>query len=147
MASISGIHHMATVVRDARLARGWTQEELAAQSGFSRVWINRFELTAIAEPSFSRILTLCNILGIKLTVSYAIDPDAVGSRETSQGRAKEGAARSGEGNMGESIGDKMTDDMPPTRQRRSRNAATILETLALRSKEQRSGGIGEEESA
>ncbi|MFT8358326.1 helix-turn-helix domain-containing protein, partial [Bifidobacterium aquikefiri] len=57
VASISGIHHMATVVRDARLARGWTQEELAAQSGFSRVWINRFELTAIAEPSFSRILT------------------------------------------------------------------------------------------
>ncbi|MFT8639557.1 helix-turn-helix domain-containing protein [Bifidobacterium sp.] len=138
---------MATIVRDARLARGWTQENLAAQSGFSRVWINRFEQTAIAEPSFSRVLTLCNILGIKLTVSYAIDPDALGRRESSLGRAKEGTVRSGEGNMGESISDTMTGDMPPTRQRKSRNAATILETLALRSKEQRSSGIGEVEGA
>ncbi|MFT8704767.1 multiprotein-bridging factor 1 family protein [Bifidobacterium aquikefiricola] len=143
---------MATVVRDARLARGWTQEDLAERSGFSRVWINRFEQTAIAEPSFSRILTLCNILGITLTVSYAIDPDvidpdAMNRRASPHEKAKEGETRSREENITESISDKMADEKRSRQQRPSKNAATILKTLALRAKQQNLGGIEGDEIA
>jgi transcriptional regulator with XRE-family HTH domain len=147
VSSVFSIHHMAAVVRDARLARGWTQEDLAVQSGFSRVWINRFEQTAIAEPSFSRILTMCNVLGIKLVVSYAIDKDAKSHRQLSKEKAKEDESRGVGENIAESIDDNMADKTPSRQSKQAKKASILLEALALRAKEQRASDIDEEERA
>lgn len=46
---ILSIHQISVIIKDARLARGWTQKDLAAQTGLSRVWVNRFEQSAISE--------------------------------------------------------------------------------------------------
>ena len=70
VASVASIHQIAATVRDARISRGWTQEELATRTGFSRVWINRFERSALLDPGFGRILTICTAFGIDLSASY-----------------------------------------------------------------------------
>lgn len=68
---IFSVHQIAAAIKDARIARGWTQEDLATQTGFSRVWINRFEQSVISDPSFRRILTMCDVLNIDMSAAYA----------------------------------------------------------------------------
>ena len=50
--------------------KGLTQADLSERTGLSRPWINQFEQGKIENASIGRILTLCNALGITLTVSY-----------------------------------------------------------------------------
>lgn len=117
---IFSIHQIATVIKDARNSHGWTQEELAAQTGFSRVWINRFEQSAISDPSFRRILTMCDVLSIDLSASYAPGKQVLPIRRHSRQRAKGSAStalESGERTI---------------RPQTVREAAAILESLARR---------------
>ncbi|KFI83797.1 MULTISPECIES: helix-turn-helix domain-containing protein [Bifidobacterium] len=115
---IFSIHQIATVIKDARNARGWTQEELAAQTGFSRVWINRFEQSVISDPSFRRILAMCDVLSIDLSASYAPGKQVLPTRRHSRQRAKGSASKALEG------------DERTIRPQTVREAAAILESLA-----------------
>lgn len=117
---IFSIHQIATVIKDARNTRGWTQEELAAQTDFSRVWINRFEQSAISDPSFRRILTVCDVLGIDLSASYAPGKQVLPTRQHSRQRAKGSASTALEG------------DERTIRPQTVREAGVILEALAQR---------------
>lgn len=117
---IFSIHQIATAIKDARNTRGWTQEELAAQTGFSRVWINRFEQSVISDPSFRRILTMCDVLGIDLSASYAPEKQVLPTRQHSRQRAKGSASTALEG------------DERTIRPQTVREAAAILESLARR---------------
>lgn len=49
-------------VRQARLERGWTQEQLAQETGFDRKSVNRVETGAYA-PSVDRLFVLAEALG------------------------------------------------------------------------------------
>ncbi|WP_369344230.1 helix-turn-helix domain-containing protein [Bifidobacterium aquikefiricola] len=115
---IFSIHQIATVIKDARNARGWTQEEVAAQTGFSRVWINRFEQSVISDPSFRRILAMCDVLSIDLSASYAPGKQVLPTRRHSRQRAKGSASKALEG------------DERTIRPQTVREAAAILESLA-----------------
>ena len=117
---IFSIHQIATVIKDARNARGWTQEELAAQTGFSRVWINRFEQSVISDPSFRRILTMCDVLSIDLSASYAPGKEVLPIRRHSQRRAKGSASTA------------LESEERTIRPQTVREAAAILESLARR---------------
>nr|WP_204314842.1 helix-turn-helix transcriptional regulator [Bifidobacterium aerophilum] len=69
---------MAASVRDARLAKGLTQADLAEYIGVSRPWISQFEQGKIANAGFGHILDLCRVLDITVTVSYGEDSTSAG---------------------------------------------------------------------
>lgn len=117
---IFSIHHIATIIKDARIARGWTQEQMAAQSGFSRVWINRFEQSAISDPSFRRILTMCDVLNVDLSASYI-----PGKRTLPTGRSNRQATKHGNATITRS-------DKRIMRAQTVMEATAILEALAKR---------------
>ena len=50
-------------LREIRLARGWSQEQLAMKSGFRVSRISLLENNHVADPRFSTILTLAEALG------------------------------------------------------------------------------------
>jgi len=50
-------------LREMRLARGWSQMQLACSSGICTVRISRLECGHVADPRFSTILTLAEALG------------------------------------------------------------------------------------
>ena len=47
-----------------------TQAELARRAHVSRPWISQFESGKIANPTFDRILTICDVLGVRLGAEY-----------------------------------------------------------------------------
>lgn len=50
-------------VRELRLAKEWTQEDLAHETGFDRKSINRLE-TAAYSPAVDRLFVLADALGV-----------------------------------------------------------------------------------
>ena len=50
-------------LREMRLARGWSQEQLAMKSGFRVSRISLLENNHVTDPRFSTILTLAEALG------------------------------------------------------------------------------------
>jgi transcriptional regulator with XRE-family HTH domain len=118
VARVFSIHQIATVVKDVRNARGWTQEELAVRTGFSRVWINRFEQSAITDPSFRRILVMCDVLGVDLSASYTPGKQALPTSRHKRQRAK-----------------TKQNDKGTIQPQTVRDAAAILEALAQRANE------------
>lgn len=71
---------LAVAVRDARIARGLTQAELAQRVGVSRPWISRFESGHVENAGFERIMKLFEVLDMRMEVSYETNKSA-----TSQG--------------------------------------------------------------
>lgn len=61
---------LAVAVRDARIARGLTQAELAQRVGVSRPWISRFESGHVENAGFERIMKLFEVLDMRMEVSY-----------------------------------------------------------------------------
>lgn len=61
---------LAVVVRDARIARGLTQAELAQRVGVSRPWISRFESGHVENAGVERIMKLFEVLDMRMEVSY-----------------------------------------------------------------------------
>lgn len=79
---ITSTRQLAASIQDARIAKGMTQTELAAATGIPRPWINQLEQCHIANPSFVKVLTIMDALGVKLSVSYAVDPHASDASES-----------------------------------------------------------------
>jgi transcriptional regulator with XRE-family HTH domain len=52
-------------LREARLERGLTQEQLAAKTGIRQSAISRLELGRIADPGFSIVLRLAQALDLR----------------------------------------------------------------------------------
>ena len=67
---------LAVVVRDARIARGLTQAELAQRVGVSRPWISRFESGHVENAGFERIMKLFEVLDMRMEVSYETNQSA-----------------------------------------------------------------------
>lgn len=63
-------------VRDARIARGLTQAELARRVGVSRPWISRFEGGRVENAGFERIMKLFEVLDMRMEVSYETNQSA-----------------------------------------------------------------------
>ncbi len=71
---------LAVAVRDARIARGLTQAELAQRVGVSRPWISRFESGHVENAGFERIMKLFEVLDIRMEVSYETNKSATPSQ-------------------------------------------------------------------
>jgi HTH-type transcriptional regulator/antitoxin HigA len=55
----------------ARIARGWTQQEFAAQCGLQEQQIQRYEANDYEQASFSRICELARVLGVDADLTSA----------------------------------------------------------------------------
>jgi transcriptional regulator with XRE-family HTH domain len=55
--------HLAKRIRELRQTLGWTQQDLALESGLSRSYISRLEMGDIALPSSERLRALSTSLG------------------------------------------------------------------------------------
>ncbi len=53
-----------TTVREARHARGWTQEQLEAESGVAQAVISAIERGIVADPASSTVFKLAKALRI-----------------------------------------------------------------------------------
>lgn len=71
---------LAVAVRDARIARGLTQAELAQRVGVSRPWISRFESGHVENAGFERIMKLFEVLDMRMEVSYETNKSAIPSQ-------------------------------------------------------------------
>ncbi|PKU89496.1 XRE family transcriptional regulator [Bifidobacterium pseudolongum subsp. globosum] len=71
---------LAVAVRDARIARGLTQAELAQRVGVSRPWISRFESGHVENAGFERIMKLFEVLDMRMEVSYETNKSATPSQ-------------------------------------------------------------------
>jgi transcriptional regulator with XRE-family HTH domain len=58
------VRRLAMRLRERRLARGWTQEELAKRAGISRVYLNKLE-TQKQDPRLSVVARLASALNVK----------------------------------------------------------------------------------
>lgn len=71
---------LAVAVRDARIARGLTQAELAQRVGVSRPWISRFESGHVENAGFERIMKFFEVLDMRMEVSYETNKSATPSQ-------------------------------------------------------------------
>lgn len=71
---------LAVAVRDARIARGLTQAELAQRVGVSRPWISLFESGHVENAGFERIMKLFEVLDMRMEVSYETNKSATPSQ-------------------------------------------------------------------
>ena len=71
---------LAVAVRDARIARGLTQAEMAQRVGVSRPWISRFESGHVENAGFERIMKLFEVLDMRMEVSYETNKSATPSQ-------------------------------------------------------------------
>lgn len=71
---------LAVAVRDARIARGLTQAELAQRVGVSRPWISRFESGHVENAGFERIMKLFEVLDMRMEASYETNKSAIPSQ-------------------------------------------------------------------
>ncbi len=60
----TGGRAFATLIREARRAKGWTQEDLITQSGISRATILRWESGRVDFPRPDQVRAACQVLGI-----------------------------------------------------------------------------------
>jgi transcriptional regulator with XRE-family HTH domain len=67
---IWSVTDLANVVKNSRREQKMTQAELARRANVSRPWISQFESGKISNPTFDRILTICDILGVRLGAEY-----------------------------------------------------------------------------
>jgi transcriptional regulator with XRE-family HTH domain len=65
------LRRAAEVVRQARLARGWSQEQLAFEAGASQGQICRLE-AGTASPTFTTVARVLAALGVSIT--FDIEP-------------------------------------------------------------------------
>lgn len=70
------IADIATSVRDARLAAGMSQIDLAAAANLSRSWVSLFESGHTPNASVSKVLAMMDVLGMTIRLSYPVpDPE------------------------------------------------------------------------
>lgn len=66
---------IATSVRDARLAAGMSQADLAAAAHLSRPWVSLFESGRAPNASLSKVLAMMDVLGVAIRLTYTV-PDS-----------------------------------------------------------------------
>lgn len=66
---------IATSVRDARLAAGMSQADLASAAHLNRSWVSLFEGGHTPNASLSKVLAMLDVLGITVRLSYSV-PDS-----------------------------------------------------------------------
>lgn len=67
---------IATSVRDARLAAGMSQTDLAAAANLNRSWVSLFESGHTPNASMSKVLAMMDVLGMTIRLSYPVpDPE------------------------------------------------------------------------
>lgn len=71
------VDELATAVRDARLAAGMSQSELAEAAHLNRSWVSLFEGGHTPGASLNKVLAMLDALGITLRLKYTVpDPSA-----------------------------------------------------------------------
>ena len=66
MLRIRSTEDLGALVRSARVARGWSQQEAADSAGVSRRFVNRVESGGHKQAEVSRVLSLIQGLGIEI---------------------------------------------------------------------------------
>ena len=66
---------IATSVRDARLAAGMSQADLAAAAHLTRSWVSLFESGRAPNASLSKVLAMMDVLDVTIRLAYPV-PDS-----------------------------------------------------------------------
>lgn len=66
--------HLGTLLCQARIARGWSQRELAARLGLHMQEIQQYEATRYASASLTRLEQVAQALGCVLTIDVDLVP-------------------------------------------------------------------------
>jgi len=61
----------------ARKAKGWSQQKLADYSGLSRSSISLIESGSVTDLGLRRIINLCNVLSLEVTVTPKGSPKSL----------------------------------------------------------------------
>ena len=69
------ILYIQSKIKQRRLAKGLTQEDLAAQSGISYKHIQKLEGSNPSTPSVFTLYKLCNALGLSLSEFFSNFPE------------------------------------------------------------------------
>ncbi|WP_152428041.1 helix-turn-helix domain-containing protein [Dietzia sp. UCD-THP] len=68
---------LATSVRDARLAAGMSQADLAAAAHLTRSWVSLFEGGHTPNASLGKVLAMLDVLGVTIHLTYDVpDPES-----------------------------------------------------------------------
>lgn len=71
------VSDLATSVRDARLAAGMSQADLAKAAHLTRPWVSLFESRRAPNASLTKVLAMMDVLGITIRLTYPVpDPDS-----------------------------------------------------------------------
>jgi HTH-type transcriptional regulator / antitoxin HipB len=68
------IADLGTLIRSARLARGWSQDQLAGRAGVSRRWVSEIE-GGKSTAQIGKILVALDALDIELHDDATVAPD------------------------------------------------------------------------
>jgi len=68
------IEHLAALLIQARIARGWTQRQLAERLGLQMQKVQQYEATDYAGASLGRLLEVCQALGLTGTIAATLVP-------------------------------------------------------------------------
>jgi HTH-type transcriptional regulator/antitoxin HigA len=73
----SSLAELATLLIKARIARGWTQSQLADALGVAEQQVQRYESTAYRSASLARMCDVATALGVDISERAALrDPNA-----------------------------------------------------------------------
>ena len=70
-APITMVKDFSIAVKDARLSRKLSQQELSEQTRIPRPWISQLEQGRIQNPGLDRCLALCKALEISMSAEYS----------------------------------------------------------------------------
>ena len=70
-APITTVKDFSIAVKDARLSRKLSQQELSEQTRIPRPWISQLEQGKIQNPGLDRCLALCKALEISMSAEYS----------------------------------------------------------------------------
>lgn len=72
----SSLEELATVLVKARIARGWTQRQLAEALGMAEQQIQRYEANEYRSTSLARLCDIANALGVTIAPHAELKPAA-----------------------------------------------------------------------
>ncbi|GAA1699228.1 helix-turn-helix transcriptional regulator [Dietzia cercidiphylli] len=75
---------IATSVRDARLAAGMSQADLAAAAHLTRSWVSLFESGRAPNASLSKVLAMMDVLGVTIRLAYPVPDSDTPSAESAR---------------------------------------------------------------
>ena len=72
----ASLEELATVLVKARIARGWTQRQLADKLGVAEQQIQRYEASEYRSTSLARLCDIANALGVIVAQHAELKPSA-----------------------------------------------------------------------